>query len=156
MKKLVVCAVVVVVGALIASCASDIYLDPPPSLAGSYFGWYSRTDEGGAGVKQEQRILWLFTDQKWILDIDTTHMTDFCICESSGRYALEDRVRLTIDASQPLGVLCEACIESLNPSGLFELDRSTDTLKLRQLLTDESAGTSILVEIKLLPVVAED
>ncbi|MBU8933979.1 MAG: hypothetical protein KOO62_08215 [candidate division Zixibacteria bacterium] len=155
MTKIAVCVVVVVVGALIASCASDIVLPKPPSLAGSYYGWYSRTDEGGSGVTQEQRILWIFTDQKWILDVDTDNMTDFCICESSGRYALEDRVRLTVDASDPLGALCVACIESQNPVGLFELDRSTDTLKLRQLL-DEGAGSSILVEIKLLPVASTE
>ncbi|MBU8934784.1 MAG: hypothetical protein KOO62_12410 [candidate division Zixibacteria bacterium] len=127
-------------------------IEPPPSLAGYYYGWYSRTDEGGSGVKQEQRILWVFTDQKWILDVDTDNMTDFCICESSGRYVLEDRIRLTVDASDPLGELCVACIESQNPSGLFALDRSTDTLIMSQLLTDNGAGMSILVEVKLLPV----
>ncbi len=129
-----------------------VILEPPPTLAGYYYGWFSRTDQGGSGVKQEQRILWIFIDQKWILDVDTANMTDFCICECSGRYLLEDKVRLTVEASQPLGVLCQACIEDLNPSGLFVMDRSTDTLRLAQLLTDEGAGTSILVEIKLLPV----
>lgn len=126
--------------------------EPPLSLIGSYAGSYSRTDQGGTGVRHEQNILWVFTDQNWALEIDAANMTDFCICECSGRYFLEDRLRLVVESSQPDGELCQACIEDLNPSGAFALNRSADTLRLAQLLYDEVAGTSILVEIKLLPV----
>ena len=153
MTKLVVCVVLAIVCALIASCASDIILPDDPSLAGSYYGWFSRTDQGGSGDKREQRILWEFTDEKWILDVDVENMdTLVCICESSGRYSLGDRVVLKVDASDPLGELCEACIESEDPQGQFTLYRPGDTLLLSQLLTDEG-GESILVEIKLLRVV---
>lgn len=161
MTKLVLCAVVVVACALIIGCASDIYLDPPPSLAGRYAGTYARTDQGGSGVKQEQNILWLFTDQKWVLDVDKDQYTSFQICESFGRYSLEDRVRLTVDGSQPVGTLpggdnWSSCSDGLNPIGLFTLDRSTSTVVLLQLITDEAAGTSILVEIRLDPVTDDD
>ena len=135
MKKFIVLVAVVVVGALIVGCASDIVLPKPPTLAGNYYGKFVRTDQGGSGVKQEQEILWQFTDQTWNMDIDIDNMTDFKICQPYGRYSLTDRVRLTVDQSLPLGGEhlgsdWSSCNPGLNPEGLFTLTRLGDTLVL--------------------------
>ncbi len=149
MKILVVLVVVLGLACSFLSCASDIVLDPPPSLVGSYTGWYIYTNQA-TGVQKTQTITWLFTDQTYNMqvDFDNEGLTDFCICETFGKYSLEDRVRLDQNGSGPPGgTLCDACNDAaVSPVGLFLLDRTTDTLKLVQV------ESGIRKDIKLLRV----
>ncbi|RKX25435.1 MAG: hypothetical protein DRP47_09820 [Candidatus Zixiibacteriota bacterium] len=144
MKKISVFFVFVVVGMLFVSCQDDYFLEPPSSLAGNYEGIYTIEERTGSNVVvYEQRILWIFTDFTWNLKIDLDNMTDFCICESYGRYNLEDKVRLSIDGSNPEGELCESCNSGYDPVGEFELDRSTGDVILTQLTTADDGKTTM-------------
>ena len=138
MKIFVALVVVLSIVCGFLSCASDIFLDPPPSLEGTYTGWFIYTDQA-AGEEQRQSITWLFTKETYNMKVDfdaVDYDTSFCICETFGKYSLEDRVRLDESGSGPPGGdLCDACNEAeFNPIGLFLLDRTSDTLKLVQVV----------------------
>ncbi len=142
MKKALICFFTLIMMALIFGCASDIILEEPETLDGDYIGEYIYRARG-SGISEDtsiQRITWRFIGDslKWGMNIDFDHPdfdSTFCICETFGRYLLEDRLRLKEDGSQPNGELCSSCNESLNPDGLFLLDRSTDALIMTQLTT---------------------
>ncbi|MEA2031041.1 MAG: hypothetical protein U9N55_05545 [candidate division Zixibacteria bacterium] len=149
MKRLFALIAFVIVGALLVSCADDIYLEGQDSLAGKYSGTYS-IDKNS--VVQEQNILWKFTDQTWTMKIDLDNMNpDFCICECYGRYSIEDRVRLeVVVGDNPNGELCVACNSSLSPSGMFDLSRPKDSVVLKQVFGED--GNSHRRTITLSPV----
>ncbi|HWR82563.1 MAG TPA: hypothetical protein VN285_04615 [Candidatus Deferrimicrobium sp.] len=131
-------------------CASDIVLEEPPSLKGPYSGLYVVTELGEQPVEHKQRIKWKFTDVSYNMVADTSHPFFDplqCFCNVYGDYKVEDRVRLK--QSQPgtsVGFGCETCRHDWEPEGSFDLDRSTDTLKLSQ----QKTAAGLLIEIKLL------
>lgn len=154
MKKVLISIVSLITMALIFGCAADFILDPPETLEGNYVGKYILLVRGsGSSVDTSiQRITWSFDTVKniWDMNLDFDHPdfdTSFCICEPFGKFLLEERLRLQEDGSQPNGALCSSCNESLNPVGLFLLDRSTEELVMTQQTTSDT-----LKEIRLLKV----
>lgn len=140
MRKIIGLIAFTAVIVIILSCASDIILEEPESLKGVYKGRYIVTflDEDR---KYEQVVDWVFDDKYYHMDIDVDDPiapTLQCICNYDGIYALEEKVKLALNVPpQPPGnfdgLHCTACDPRLEPVGTFDLDRSTDTLKLKYL-----------------------
>jgi len=135
------------------SCASDIVLEPPPSLKGVYKGEYIITILGEQPVEVKQTIRWIFEDKSYNMYIDTLNpnMTDLCICKVYGNYVVEDKVRLKQAQPGQPHAGCNTCRDDYSPVGGFDIDRSTDTLKL----TYQDTQLGLLKEIKLLRVTDE-
>ncbi len=150
MRKIAGSVALIAVVVIIMSCASDIFLKEPPSLKGLYKGLYIVTELGEQPVEYKQRIDWKFTDLNYNMSIDEDDPNwdpDFCICKVYGEYKLENRVELTQAQQGVPHAGCSTCRDDWSPQGAFDLDRSTDTLKLTRSYTDPN----ILIEIKLLP-----
>ncbi len=150
MKKVLFSFFALIMMALMFGCAADIILEEPETLDGDYIGEYIYRARG-SGVTEDtsiQRITWRFVGDSltWGMNIDFEHPdfnTDFCICESFGKFLLEDRLRLQEKKWTPNGDLCSSCNPSTNPEGLFLLDRSTGALKMTQQIT---TADSIIVK----------
>ena len=156
MRKIVGLIALIALVVIALSCASDIYLEEPESLKGVYKGWYIITELGEQPVEHKQTINWKFDDKQYNMSIDTTHVgwnPQECICKVFGDYVVEDKVRLKqalgYDGQPHAG--CSTCDYDYNPEGTFNIDRSTDTLKL----TQQDTQLGFLKEIKLLRVSGE-
>ena len=133
-------------------CASDIILDPPPSLKGVYKGrYYVVTNPGSVGeIERYQLIDFQFDDISYRMTIDTLNpnITTYKICKVDGKYRLEDNVTLTQLHSGPVGGRFSTCNSSDNPEGQFGITRKGDSLILDQ--QETRAEGTLLKRIALL------
>ncbi len=140
MKKLVGVAFVILLLAIGMACRDDVFVEPPPTLTGDYAGFISVKPDGQTAT--EQPITWRFSsngfNMYWdeIRDLDSTR--DFC--DVSGTYELENGVTLSTTDSN---LTSQTCNETQVPNGFFQLDQSTDTLKMTQYDDANKVTTSI-------------
>ncbi|MEK7774602.1 MAG: hypothetical protein AAB305_01805 [Candidatus Zixiibacteriota bacterium] len=121
-------------------CASDIILEPPPSLKGVYKGrYYITTNPGSVSeIERYQLIDFEFDDISYRMSIDTLNpnKTTFKICKVSGKYNLGDNVALDQITSGPMGGnQFSTCNGDDNPEGQFGYVRKEDSLILSQQVT---------------------
>ena len=129
---------------LIASCRDDIILEEPDTIKGDYAG--TITYKVGSQIPEEQPVIWRFTDIAFTMwydkDTDIQQQGEAAsrkFCDVQGEYSLGSGV--DIDTSYTIrGPICD---ETRNPSGSFQLDRSTDTLKMVQQDSDNNAVLTI-------------
>lgn len=145
MRKKVGIIAAALLAVVLYSCSSDIVLQAPEGIEGSYLGTYTIIqDEDTVGV---QNVSILFnTDGDWVMGVDTTNPTDFCICRSFGQFDVSDRLRLVLDEQKsvvPEGVRvtgtdtveCTSCGYDDRPDGTFQLVRTESLLILSQSAT---------------------
>ena len=92
----------------------------------------------GEQVPLEEPITWRFSQNGYQKRSD-----DSLFCDFDGTYELENGVRL--NETNPRSTV-KTCNEDLNPTGFFQLDQSTDTVKMTQYNSQED----VLKTIKLL------
>ena len=117
---------------LVLSCASDIVLEPPPSLKGDYVGRYVWTYVPQQ-LERIQNIKWRFTDRDWFMTADSSNALDVCFCISFGTYKVEEKVRLLYQSPQPrpdTGCTGGTCDPDLSPNGSFDLRQPSDSVVL--------------------------
>jgi hypothetical protein len=145
MKRLVAIAALIGLIAVAIACRDDVFVEPPPSLTGDYTGVYIY--KIGGQTPTEQRITWRFSSNGYSMYWDEQNPgpdSTRYFCDCSGEYELGDGVNL-IEIVPVVGVI--TCDTSLNPKGPFQLDQSTDTVKL----TQYDANDDVLKTVKLLP-----
>ena len=142
MKKIASLILIFGVLAIFIGCAEDVYVSPPPSLTGDYNGVY--IIKTGDQVAEQLFITWRFQQEGYQMRVDTTvEQGEINLCETDGQYELENGVNLI--ETNPNSTQ-RNCDDSRNPSGFFQLDQSTDTLKMTQYDND----TEVLKTLKLL------
>lgn len=156
MRKIVGLIALIALVVIALSCSSDIVFEEEESLNGVYKGWYIITELGEQPVEHKQTINWKFDDPQYNMSIDTMHVgwdPQECICLVFGLFDVKDKVRLKQAQGQPgqPHAGCSTCKYDFNPEGTFNVDRSTDTLKL----TQQDTQLGLLKEIKLLRVSEE-
>lgn len=136
---------------VIGSCDCGPGPEPPPpdTLEGNYRGWYTYIDDS-TNDTLTQTIWWYFSSSEYemMIDEDAPDYSDFCLCETSGLYLLEDQLRFAEENYNTFNSLCIECDAAKNPTGQFLLDRSTDTLVMTQQLTIEDV--TIVKKIRLI------
>lgn len=145
MKKLLLLALMVVIFfVLLISCSSDIILNSESDIRGEFVGTYSVTANWGDANAEvrKQNIVWTFTDDAYIMKVDTTMEFDesFCICRVDGKYAIEDAVIFSELHALPIEIYgCNTCEKATTPKGAFTLIKSSnaDTLSFTQFDTDQ-------------------
>ena len=140
MKKIASLIFLFGVLAVFIGCAEDVYVEPPPSLTGDYVGVFIIKE--GNQVAESGDITWRFSQNGYQMRYQDIP-TDTISCECDGQYELENGVNLIETSSNPTQITCTA---SRNPTGFFQLDQSTDTLKM----TQYDSETEILKTLKLL------
>ncbi len=130
--------------ALVSSCRKDIILIEPDTIKGDYIGTF--TYKIGSQVAEEQFVIWRFTDislNMWYdedRDIDENgEGASRKFCDVQGEYTLGSHVE--IDTVRTTSF--EICNKTRNPSGAFTIDRSTDTLVLLQVDSDNEVTKTI-------------
>lgn len=129
---------------LMASCRDDIIKVDSDTIKGDYAG--TITYKVGSQIPEEQPIDWRFTDITFTMwydeDTDIQQHGEAALrkfCDVRGEYSLGSGV--DIDTSETISH--EICDDSRNPAGSFQLDRSTDTLKMTQYDSDNDATLTI-------------
>lgn len=140
MKKIASLILLFGVLAVFIGCAEDVYVEPPPSLTGDYVGVYIIKE--GSQVEQSGDITWRFSQNGYQMRYQDIP-TDTISCECDGQYELENGVTLIEISSNPTQIRCD---DSRNPTGFFQLDQSTDTVKM----TQYDSETEVLKTLKLL------
>ena len=142
MRKAVGAILVLATLVIAIGCASDIVLEEPPPLNGTYDGFYvvqtpTRRDS--------QPVIFTFGDENYLMKLDTAsqYFGKHSFCNVSGQYTLTEGVRLLERTSVPLGGVIDsssfdACTADENPDGTFTLIRknSGQSLQLRQQTND--------------------
>lgn len=113
-------ALLLMIGAILINCSSDIIVDAPLSLLGKYEGKYNITRDGRTNTYY---IEMTFSDQSYW--VDTTEG----LCLPSGEYDFASQVNF----KQLVDGLSETCDPSLNPTGLFSYRKPGDSLILTQI-----------------------
>lgn len=129
--RMLTAAAVVVAGAAMWSCREDVFVEPPPSLIGSYKGFiYLRTEVNGiVTLEKAQHVNWTFSDVRYRIRWDSlpnqaplsAAPNERQFCDSDGEYDLSAGIELIVIDPSPTPVVC---IESQNPEGFFSLDQS--------------------------------
>ncbi|MDD3732489.1 MAG: hypothetical protein PHU88_08965 [candidate division Zixibacteria bacterium] len=127
--------------AFFVGCADDVFVEPPPTLTGNYVGTYTLKE--GTQVPIEEPITWRFSQNSYSKRLDTTRIDSNVFCDFDGTYELENGVNLNQTNGNPTRATCTV---EQNPTGFFQLDQSTDTLKM----TQYDSETLTLKIIKLL------
>lgn len=141
MRKIASLLLVLGVLAFFIGCADDVFVEPPPTLTGDYVGTY--TIKEGTQVPMEEPITWRFSQNSYSKRLDSTRLDSNIFCDFDGTYELENGVTLNQTNGRATVVTCD---EDQNPTGFFQLDRSTDTVKM----TQYDSETLTLKIIKLL------
>lgn len=130
-KSLGIVLLVIFVTSIIGTiaCRDDVFVEPPPSLTGDYYGWYSYKPDNQAAV--EQPVTWRFSSNSYSMyyDIDSDPDSSRVFCDVQGSYELGNGVELIQEREN---LTQQNCNTDLNPTGFFQLDQSTDTLKMTQ------------------------
>jgi hypothetical protein len=145
--------VLVLVASLIVSCRDDIEVPLPPSINGNYVGIYHLMEiENSVDTITDttQAVEFTFRKPDFSMDIDPAiPESSRVFCDVLGTYVLGNGVTLTVtDSNYTRGV----CTEDWAPGGFFQLDQTTDTLKLRHDVTTMVGGIPVRIfkELKLL------
>ncbi|HOP06441.1 MAG TPA: hypothetical protein PLF13_04030 [candidate division Zixibacteria bacterium] len=138
MKKALIVLALIAVPLYVWNCSSDIILEEEAPIEGEYEGiYYLTTDYGNTAVEvtDSQYIFWTFTEENFIMILDTTRNLDICdFCRVDGVYAFSDGIRLQIQHYQPDGNAgCTACNENHNPEGRFRKETQGSEIVLKQL-----------------------
>jgi len=152
MKKSVGLWIVLLVLALgfswVVGCRDDINVPFPESLIGDYHGIYAYQEVTGIDtqVNEEALITFRFTSNDFSMYKDTSIPESLRIfCDVAGEYELEDGVTLALIDSSLTPV---TCFLNWGPSGFFQLDQTTDSVKLTQVRTE--GGAEVTTRIRLL------
>lgn len=157
MKVLTVGALVLV-GTALWSCRKDVFVEPPPSLIGTYKGFvYLRKEvNGSVTLEKAQFVTWRFSDVRYQIRWDSipnqaplsAAPNERQFCDSDGEYDLSAGIELIIIDPSPTPVVC---IESENPEGFFSLNQSDpDTsVKIDQRITNAALGEVTIRQIRL-------
>ncbi len=138
MRKFVAIISFLAILGIIFGCASDIILEKPPSLKGTYEGRYTVTNLVTEEVR-EQVYIWTFRDTTFNMKLneeDSAFLSLDCMCNYFGKYAMKSRVEFfdlgIPEAPGNVGeMVCQTCNEAYAPEGGFTLIRkSNDTLEL--------------------------
>lgn len=133
MKKVLIALALIAVPLFVWNCSSDIVLEPAAPLEGEYVGTYEVTYGTVGDSSVTGYIRWTFTEEDWIMDVDTTQTIESCdICFSYGVWAYSNGIRLAKDKSQPVEG-CTSCNEFFDPDGRFRKETKGDTIFLKQL-----------------------
>lgn len=136
MKRFLIVLVLIAVPLLVWNCSSDIILEPEAPLQGEYYGQYKVIVNFNAADEDSmtERILWTFTEENYIMTIDTANDEGSCnFCRVDGVYAYSDGIRIQEQHSLPDGIAgCTACDASNNPEGRFRKETHGDTILLKQ------------------------
>ncbi|MEW5923181.1 MAG: hypothetical protein AB1746_04265 [Candidatus Zixiibacteriota bacterium] len=119
MKKLIL--LLLIVFAILASCADDIIIPQQSPLRGAYRGSYTVVENyntGGATVTHFQYVDWTFTDQKFFCDVNDTISSEIWLCNFSGGYKLEN---VLVFSDTLVGV--QTCNKDFIPVGDMQLIR---------------------------------
>ncbi len=136
MRKIASLLLVLGVLAFFIGCADDVFVEPPPTLTGNYVGTY--TLKIGTQIPMEEEITWRFSQNSY------SKRSDYKVfCDFDGTYELKNGVILNQTNGRPT---VKECNEDYNPTGFFQLDQSTDTVKM----TQYDSETLTLKTIKLL------
>ncbi|MCP4705750.1 MAG: hypothetical protein GY865_14215 [candidate division Zixibacteria bacterium] len=148
------------VSLLLLSCAKDIYVDPPNSVRGYYYGTYEIISNFSNSAEQDTRlqyVYWEFTDQRFDCEADTTRVgRQPFTCDFYGAYEVEAAIEFT----QVYSKLNMVCDNDDFPFGVFNLtwgssgsDDTPDTLKIEH--ADYSPSVDEKRIIKLVEFVPE-
>ena len=140
MKKIASLILLFGVLAVFIGCAEDVFVEPPPSLTGDYTGVYIFKE--GSQVAVQQYITWRFSQNGYQNRFDEAVEQDTLFCETDGQYELVNGVNLIETSPNSTQITCNA---AQNPTGFFQLDQSTDTVKM----TQYDSETEVLKTIKL-------
>ena len=123
---------------IIAGCAKDIIVEPPPALRGAYTCRYTVTIHySSGGIERQTRKVeasWIFTDFTYRYEIDDEspyNDDDHRICSFYGNYKLDGNKVVFSDAIQSPITVCD--IDKSILVGDFSFNRVGDTIKLGQL-----------------------
>jgi len=139
MKKIASFIIALGVLAIFIGCAKDVFVEPPPTLTGDYTGVY--IIKMGTQVPLEEPITWRFSQNSYQKRWDDTKIDSNLFCDFDGTYELENGVTLN-ETSYSIQLKCNP---DQDPIGFFQLDQSTDTLKM----TQYDSETEIFKTIKL-------
>lgn len=118
-------------------CLSDIVLEPEAPLKGTYEGIYSYiTDYRNTNdeVIVKARVIFIFDETAYHMDLDTAFEADECFCSVDGQYALTEGVRLKESHSRPMDIgNCggHGCNAEMNPEGTYVRETKGDSLILK-------------------------
>jgi hypothetical protein len=136
MKKTFALVAIMAVMIGVFSCSDDIYIEPDAPLTGDYTGEYCVTQNYGSASQSTrcEFIEWTFTEDAYIMQLDTAKFEGECFCRVDGVYALSDGIRFQEKHSIPDGAAgCTACNEADNPEGRFRIEWQGAILVLKQL-----------------------
>ena len=139
MRKIASLIIALGVLAFFVGCAKDVYVEPPPSLTGDYTGIYVLKE--GSQVPIQEYITWRFSQNGYQMRQDTVIEKGVpTFCNNDGQYELENGV--TLNETNP-NVNRDNCNTDQNPTGFFQLDQSTDTLKMTQFNSQDDVFKTI-------------
>jgi len=141
MKKIAGLILLFGVLAIFIGCAEDVFVDPPPTLTGDYTGVYIYKE--GNQRETRQYITWRFSKNSYQNRFNDSAEQDTLFCETDGQYELVNGVNLIETSSNSTQITCNV---EQNPTGFFQLDQSTDSVKM----TQYNSETEVLKTIKLL------
>ena len=145
--------VLVLAASLIVSCRDDVEVPLPPSINGNYVGIYHMVEivnSVDTNIDTTQAIEFMFRKPDFSMDIDPMIPESLRVfCDVLGTYVLGNGVTMTVtDSNYTRGV----CTEYWAPGGFFNLDQTTDTVRLKFDVTTNVDGDLVRVvkELKLL------
>ena len=123
--------ILTLVAALVVSCRDDVNIPLPPSINGNYTGVYRFTEiHNGIDtqIDTSQFIEFMFRKPDYSMDMDGSIPEELRVfCDVLGTYTLGNGVAMTItDSNYTRGV----CTQYWGPGGSFNLDQTTDTVRL--------------------------
>jgi len=129
MKRVVSLVLLTLIVLACLQCRKDVFVEPPPSLMGEYEGIYIYKFAGQA--EQEQLITWRFSSISYRVSYDEENGSGRQFCDAAGTYEWAGS-RTTLIETDP-NVRASLCITDQNPTGVFAIDQSTDTLVMIQI-----------------------
>jgi hypothetical protein len=145
----------IVISSLLVVCLNGCHcvdpVTPPPSLVGLYTGTYARIVQG-TDSSLVHYMTWVFTDQKFYMDYDSTHYpnsADAQVCDVGGSYVTEAGITLTADSAQDFSRTDRLCVKSYAPFGQYQLDQSVEGEITMTSLTENPQGNSVVRTIHL-------
>ncbi len=143
MKRFAGLAVLIIMVACIAGCAGDVFVEPPPSLSGTYIGTYSYQQGEQSPVVQE--VVWVFTTDRYFMELpetDPAPTREFC--DVVGTYSLSANVDMELINGNLNQDICD---ESKDPEGTFSLNQSVaGRVLMKQVNGDITIEIEIFIE----------
>lgn len=162
MKRILLGLILVSAVGIIAGigCRDDVFVEPPPSLTGTYTGIYSflKTRSGGSDtlVDKGQYVIFQLNNGDFFMTWDSSIATPILpdteavrnFCDVEGEYTLENGIQLLVtDPNRTKQV----CTESEVPDGDFSLNQSSDTMRLASQEVDGNTTTRRTLRLVRIP-----